>query len=85
MICDCSQPKELWFIDLVMNTYTYIHMSMLFPMQAFLGIGQFIVVVVASIVIGLLAGMAGAFFTRFTEHVHGERVGVSCTDECLCM
>jgi sodium/hydrogen exchanger 3 len=38
--------------------------------DAFLGIGQFIVVVVASIVIGLLAGMAGAFFTRFTEHVH---------------
>ena len=40
--------------------------------QTFLGIAQFIVVVVASVIIGLLVGMAGAFFTRFTEHVHGE-------------
>lgn len=42
------------------------------PVQAFLGIAQFVVVVVASIIIGLVMGMAGAFFTRFTEHVHGE-------------
>ena len=46
-----------------------VYLSLL---QTFLGIAQFVVVVGASIVIGLVVGMAGAFFTRFTEHVHGQ-------------
>ena len=40
--------------------------------QVFLGIGQFVVVVLASVVIGFVVGMIAAFITRFSEHVHGE-------------
>jgi NhaP-type Na+/H+ or K+/H+ antiporter len=38
--------------------------------DGFLGVAQFLVVVGASLVIGILMGMAGALFTRFTAHVH---------------
>ena len=41
-------------------------------LQVFLGIGQFIVVITASVVIGILVGMVAAFITRFSEHVHGK-------------
>ncbi len=42
------------------------------PLQVFLGIGQFIVVVLASVLIGIVVGMLAAFTTRFSEHVHGK-------------
>lgn len=41
-------------------------------LQVFLGIAQFVVVVLASVVIGFVVGMIAAFITRFSEHVHGE-------------
>ena len=48
-------------------------------LQAFLGIAQFVVVVLASVVIGIVVGMIAAFVTRFSEHVHGElHVYVQC-------
>jgi len=40
--------------------------------DVFLGIGQFVVVVTASVVIGVVVGAIGALMTRFSEHVHGE-------------
>ncbi len=39
--------------------------------KAFLGVAQFFVVVLASLVIGVLVGMAASFMTRFSAHVHG--------------
>ena len=63
-------------------------------MQVFLGVAQFVVVVVASIIIGVVVGMVGAFFTRFTEHVHGEWelsllgehvFGEHVSSECTCI
>ena len=41
-----------------------------------MGIAQFVVVVVASIIVGLVVGMLGAFITRFSEHVHGKYTSV---------
>ena len=38
----------------------------------FLGIAQFFVVVLASVVIGFVVGMVAAFISRFSEHVHGK-------------
>ena len=40
--------------------------------KVFLGIGQFVVVVLASVIIGFVIGMIAAFITRFSEHVHGK-------------
>ena len=41
-------------------------------LKVFLGIAQFVTVVLASVIIGFLVGMVAAFITRFSEHVHGK-------------
>ena len=47
--------------------------------QVFLGVAQFVVVVLASVVIGFVVGMVAAFITRFSEHVHGK----CCAGYCV--
>ena len=55
------------------HTHTHTHMHTLPSiLKVFVGIAQFIVVVIASIIIGIVIGMLAALITRFSAHIHGE-------------
>ena len=60
------KPYLLLYKSLVM--FNFLHSLV----QGFLAVAQFVVVVGASLIIGILTGMAGSLFTRFTAHVHGK-------------
>ena len=70
---DVSTPCSAYTLALTAYIYTYLcHVAYCTALQVFLGIAQFVVVVLASVVIGFVVGMIAAFITRFSEHVHGE-------------
>lgn len=67
---DVSSPCSAY--SLALTAYIYSCAILHTALQVFLGIAQFVVVVLASVVIGFVVGMIAAFITRFSEHVHGE-------------
>lgn len=52
--------------ELINRLNTYI-----FHTQIVLAIIQFFVVIIASIVIGFIAGCVASILSRFTDHIHG--------------
>ena len=48
-----------------------IEILIFFHPQIVLAVTQFFVVIIASIVIGFIAGCVASILSRFTDHIHG--------------
>ena len=48
-----------------------IEILIFFHPQIVLAVTQFVVVIIASIVIGFIAGCVASILSRFTDHIHG--------------
>ncbi len=66
-----------WYLFVPIHSF-YIHAGLInnncsqySVLQVVLGVVQFIVVVIASIFIGIFFGCAGVLLTRISHHVHG--------------
>ena len=56
--------------------------------QIGLGIAQFLVVISASVLIGIIVGVLAAAITKYSEPVHGRQVWIvlcACVCVCVCM
>ncbi len=64
-------PIHSFYIHVGLINNSYNHHCQYSVLQVVLGIVQFIVVVIASIFIGIFFGCAGVLLTRISHHVHG--------------